>query len=168
MPCQRCHLLKTTTAIVAGMRQVADAYHRLVLVAGPVGTGKSMALAEVGEQTKAPTVQIGRQLSPLMLEIPAHQRPLQVYPLLSQMLETVAGPRGNVLLDNTELLFAADLKLDPLRLLQDLSRHRTIVAAWTGVFANGTLRYAAPGHPEYRSYTVDDLLIVPAGTGVEL
>ena len=160
-------LRETTAAIDACIRQVADAYHRLAFVVGPAGAGKSAALAGASEQAGAPVVNVGQQLSRLMLEIPAHQRPRQARPLLDQVLDSAAGPHGNVLLDNTELLFDLSLQLDPLRLLQALSRHRTLVAAWTGTVANGTLRYAEPEHPEYRSYTVDGLLIVPVGTRTE-
>ena len=49
-----------------------------------------------------------------------------------------------VLLDNIELLFATELAQDPLRLLQSLSRNRTIVAAWPGNFDGGALTYAEP------------------------
>ena len=67
--------------------------------------------------------------------------------------EIVREERSDVvLLDNIELLFAVELAQDPLRLLQSLSRNRTIVAAWPGTFDGKTLTYAEPGHPEARRY----------------
>jgi hypothetical protein len=68
-----------------------------------------------------------------------------------------------VLLDNIELLFAEDLAQDPLRLLQSLSRDRTIVAAWPGMFDGASLTYAEPGHPEARRYSMPQAVIVRAG-----
>jgi hypothetical protein len=65
-----------------------------------------------------------------------------------------------VLLDNLELLFDVSLRLDPLRCLQDLARDTTIVAAWNGTVTAGHLTYATPGHPEYRRYALEDLVIV--------
>ena len=56
-----------------------------------------------------------------------------------------------VLLDNLEILFDVLLRQDPLRLLQDISMNRTIVAARTGS-ADDHLSYAVPRHPEYRRY----------------
>ena len=44
---------------------------------------------------------------------------------------------------------------------------KTVVAAWTGTLASGTLRYAASGHPEHRRYPATDLLTVPVGTDGE-
>ena len=65
-----------------------------------------------------------------------------------------------VLLDNIEILFDTSLNQDPLRLLQGLSRNKTVVAAWSGYIESEHLVYATPGHPEYRRYPIQDLLIV--------
>ena len=65
-----------------------------------------------------------------------------------------------ILLDNIELLFAENFAQDPLRLLQSLSRNRTIVAAWPGAFDGTSLTYAEPGHPEARRYSMPQAVIV--------
>ena len=62
--------------------------------------------------------------------------------------------------DNLEILFDKDLKQDPLRLLQSLSRNRSVVASWNGKKLKGKLTYAELDHPEYRGYDLDDTLIV--------
>lgn len=72
-----------------------------------------------------------------------------------------------VLLDNIELLFATELAQNPLKLLQSLSRNRTIVAAWPGNFDGATLTYAEPGHPEARRYPTPQAVIVRAGKAGE-
>ena len=82
--------------------------------------------------------------------------------ILGQILQ---GARSGIaILDNLEILFSMDLKLDPLRLLQGLSRSRTIVAAWPGFFDGDTLRYGEPSHPEYRRETKPDVIIVTCGS----
>jgi hypothetical protein len=65
-----------------------------------------------------------------------------------------------VVLDNIEILFDKDLKQDPLRLLQGISRNRSVVASWNGTVSGSKLLYAEAGHPEYRSYDLEDTLIV--------
>ncbi|MCH7944758.1 MAG: BREX-3 system P-loop-containing protein BrxF [Armatimonadetes bacterium] len=64
------------------------------------------------------------------------------------------------LLDNIEILFDVTLEQDPLRLLEGVSRNRTIVAAWNGTLENGYLSYATPDHPEYRRYPRRELVVV--------
>ena len=65
-----------------------------------------------------------------------------------------------ILLDNIEVIFDISLQQDPLRLLQGLSRNKTVVAAWNGTIVEDSLTYAAPGHPEYRRYPMRDFLVV--------
>jgi len=72
---------------------------------------------------------------------------------------TLAAQAALVLLDNIEILFDVHLKQDPLRLLQGLSRNRTVVAAWNGSIVDGHMTYAVPDHPEYRRYPIRDFLV---------
>ena len=135
-------------------------YHRLILIVAPSGSGKTEALREVAESTGAPLVNLNLELSRRMLELTERERKLRLPDLLD---EVVGRDEPLVLLDNIELLFDAAFQQDPLRLLQAVSRTRTIVAAWNGTLENDYLRYAAPEHPEYRRYSRDargDLLIV--------
>ena len=135
-------------------------YHRLVLVVGEDGAGKTTALREISTCIGAPLVNVGLKLSRRLLDLTEGQRPIQVPPLLERMVTETAGEV--VLLDNIELLFDIALRQDPLRLLKRLSRSRTVVAAWNGSMQNGHLHYAVPGHPEYRRCPVDGVLVAVA------
>ena len=153
---------QTAEAINARIHEASALYNRLVLVVGATGAGTSAALAAVGTRTGQTVVNVGLELSRRMLEFAAEQRPLQVRPLLEEIMATAAGEV--VLLDNIEVLFEPSLQQDPLRLLQGVARNVTVVAAWTGELRDGTLRYAVPGHPEHRQYPAGDLLIVSVET----
>ena len=131
-------------------------YHRLVLVVGPEGKGKTSALQEVAKRIDTPLMNVNLELSRRMLDLTERQRALKVQRLLDQ---TAAEPESDViLLDNVEILFDVALQQDPLRLLQGLSRSRTVVAAWNGSIDNDHLVYATPHHPEYRRYPVGGFL----------
>jgi hypothetical protein len=65
-----------------------------------------------------------------MLDLTERQRALQLPRLLGEIVGEATGEL--VLLDNIEILFDVHLKQDPLRLLQGLSRNKTVVAAWNG------------------------------------
>ncbi|MEW6106735.1 MAG: BREX-3 system P-loop-containing protein BrxF [Bacillota bacterium] len=112
-------------------------YYRLVLVTAPSGAGKTRLLQEVSKRTGAPLLNINLELSHRMLDLTRRQRAMQSPGLLS---ETVYETKSNVvLLDNIELLFDVELKQDPLRILQGISRNKTIVAAWNGSVIGGYL-----------------------------
>ena len=146
--------------ILRNIKDVADLYHRLILVAAPSGSGKSSALQNVRAQLNAPMVNVNLELSRRMLELTQRQRSLQLPKILGEIAN---GAEGEVVLfDNIEVLFDVALKQDPLRLLQGLARHKTVVAAWNGNSDNGNLTYATPEHPEYRKYPQRDLVVVSA------
>ncbi|GIW92425.1 MAG: ATPase AAA [Pirellulaceae bacterium] len=179
--------------------QVRHLYHRLVLLVGPSGSGKTSALQGVAARASAPLLNVNLELSCRMLDLTERQRALQVPRLLQDVCaSSVERHATNVerrascvdrhgsevlLLDNVEILFDVKLKQDPLRLLQGLSRNRTIVAAWPGRITGASeprhtsetvdarrtphdagryLTYAVPDHPEYRRYLIRDLVIVDA------
>jgi hypothetical protein len=75
-------------------------------------------------------------------------------------MHEVVQPNKTILLDHTEILFDVELGQDPLRLLESLSRNQTIIAFWNGQVRDGKLIYAEQGHPEYRSYTANDLVVI--------
>ncbi|HUY37035.1 MAG TPA: BREX-3 system P-loop-containing protein BrxF [Pirellulales bacterium] len=147
------------------LRRVDEAtalYHRLVIVVAPQREGKTTALRAVSRATGAPLINVGLELSQRLLELTTKQRLYQVPRILDAIADATAG--ALVLLDNLEVLFDSQLRVDPLRLLLGLARRRTIVAAWNGRIEQGKLCYAQPGHPERRAYPVKDFLIVEAAT----
>ena len=137
-------------------------YHRLVLLVGESGSGKTNVLRDIAEELGAPVINVNLALSSELLELTAKQRSLRLPGILDQIADQIQSP---IVLDNLEILFDKDLQQDPLRLLQSISRNRTLVASWNGSISSGRLLYAEPGHPEYRSYdTVDALIVSMDGT----
>ncbi|TRO78312.1 BREX-3 system P-loop-containing protein BrxF [Trichloromonas acetexigens] len=132
-------------------------YHRLVLLVGETGSGKTGVLREVAEGFGSSVINVNLALSGELLELTAKQRSLRLPGILDQIADQ---PQSPVVLDNLEILFDKDLQQDPLRLLQALSRNRTVVASWNGTMNSGRLLYAETGHPEYRNYDSVDALIV--------
>ena len=144
-------------AILDALRSADDLYHRLVLLVGREGTGKTSVLRAVAAEFGADVVNANLELSKELLELTARQRILNLPKVLDRVIEHRTPP---VILDNLEILFDKSLGQDPLRLLQGVSRNRTVLASWSGTFAGDRLVYAEPGHPEYRVYDSPDAQIV--------
>lgn len=140
--------------------QAKDLYYRLILLVGPAKSGKTRLLMVLSEKISSPVINLNLELSERLLKIAEPQRVLYLPNLLEEICAQVQG--DTVLLDNTELLFEPVLKHDPLRLLQGLSRKRTVVASWNGNIQGQYLFYAHPEHPSFRRYllTPGELLII--------
>lgn len=143
--------------VMRKVKQATELYHRLMLVVAPAGAGKTTALQTVRDRTGAILINVNLELSRRMLELTERQRALQ----LPRLLREIVSNDGNemILLDNIEVIFDVGLKQDPLRLLQGLSRNKTVVAAWNGTIIENSLIYAAPTHPEYRRYPMRDFMV---------
>ena len=145
-------------AVSDKVRLARDLYHSLVLIVDVQGASNTGTLKEVGERHDVPVVNVNLELSRRLLDLAERQRPRHVQDLLQRI---VSEPGSDiVLLDHIELLFDVSLRQDPLRLLLHLSRHRTVIAAWNGSIDGGFVRFAQPGHPEYRRYPLDGILTV--------
>ncbi len=144
--------------IIEKIKQATELYHRLMLVVAPAGEGKTTALQDVQDRTGAILVNVNLELSRRMLDLTERQRALQLPRLLREIVGN--GDDKMILLDNIEVIFDVGLKQDPLRLLQGLSRNKTVVAAWNGTIVKDSLTYATLAHPEYRRYPMRDFLVV--------
>ena len=138
----------------------AGLYHRLVLAVGPARSGKTEALSEVASARGWTRISVNLLLAERLLDLTQKQRAVRVAGLLDDIVKAAAS--DVVLLDNIEMLFAVELAQDPLRLLQGLSRNRTVVASWPGSFDGQALTYAEPGHREFKKYAAPQAVIVSA------
>lgn len=132
-------------------------YYRLVLLVGEPGSGKTAVLRDVADELGFPIVNINLELSSRLLELTSKQRAIHLPKLLDEIAET---DNSTLILDNLEILFDKEMKQDPLRLLQGISRNRSVVASWNGKVTGRKLTYATADHPEYRKYDQVDALIV--------
>ncbi|MBK8211739.1 MAG: BREX-3 system P-loop-containing protein BrxF [Rhodospirillales bacterium] len=149
-----------SSQIFQALDAAGGSYYRLVLAVGPAGSGKTEALIELANENGWHRLNVNLELAEQLLELTQKQRAVRGAAILGDI---VRGHVSNVvLLDNIEMLFVVDLAQDPLRLLQGMSRNRTIVAAWPGQFDGNALTYGEPGHPEARRYLAPQAVIITA------
>ncbi len=143
--------------IIETLKTAEGLYYRLLLLVGEANSGKTLYLRELANERNLEVININLALSKELLELSAKQRTLVLPELLTQITE-VSKPF--LILDNLEILFDKHLQQDALKLIQGLSRNSTVLASWNGKISGDKLIYAEPGHPEYQSYELKDLLIV--------
>lgn len=131
-------------------------FYRLLLIVGPSDRSQEEDIVnQVSEKINAPVVNINLAVSSQLLELPEKLRPLNVTKILNSIIKSTT--KNTFIFKNIELLFYNALKTDPLRLLKNISRNKTLIVAWNGVIKDNYLIYAAPGHPDYKKYPTNDL-----------
>lgn len=144
--------------VVSAVEEVAEAYHRLVLLVAPIASGKSERLAYLASQQAWPLLNVNQVVAERLLELNAGERAIKCKWVLSDAISGVGA--DTVVLDNIEMLFEECLRQDPLRLLQSLSRSRTLLVGWPGHFDGRHLTFADPGHRDYRKYDDPEARVV--------
>jgi len=148
----------TLDQLAQAIEQASRRYFQLVIMVGVSGSGKTNTLQSIGQRTGCKVLNVNLELSKKMLELTRTQRSRQVEKLLKDLIAATQGEV--VLLDNLEILFDTALDVEPVRLLQVVSRNRPTVASWTGSYSNGTLTYAEPGHPEFAQFNQLDAVVI--------
>lgn len=143
--------------IKQSLKAAENQYHKLVLVIGKAGSGKTIVLNDVANELCVHVINVNLKLSEKLLELTPKQRALHLPQLLDEIIDTNDTIK---VLDNLEILFDKQLKHNPFRLLQQISRNHLIIASWNGSSEDGKLIYAEPEHPEYQKYDLEDTLIV--------
>jgi hypothetical protein len=130
-------------------------FYRLLLIVGPCERVRENVVKQVSEKINAPVININLAVSRQLLELPGKQRPLNTAKIIDSIIKSLT--KNTFIFKNIELLFHAALETDPLRLFKNISRDKTLIAAWNGFIKDNYLIYAAPGHPDYKKYPTNDL-----------
>jgi hypothetical protein len=94
-------------------------------------------------------------LSAPLTNTPKQDRPKLVGQLIAALINDVHGER--ILITGLEILFDRSLAVDPIRLLSTCAKNKTLLVSWPGDKTSSGLSYAAPSHPEHRTYKASDL-----------
>jgi hypothetical protein len=144
----------------AALEQAASRYHKLALVVGRPGSGKTALTKSICAQLQVPLLNLGLELSRKLLSLTIRERKLRASDIVADLLDSQEEARLAV--DNTEIIFDPSLMLNPLGLLQSVSRTHLLIWSWNGAVEDGHITYAYPGHPEYHRISAADMtLIIP-------
>lgn len=139
----------STPQLLDTIRATRDAYHKLTILVGGSDAERTKVLNQCAKELDLPLINLSLHLSQRLLSKSRQQIALHASDLATDVVDEHYA--NGLCIDHTELLFDKALRLNPLAFLEDLSRNRLIVATWNGVWVEGELRYAEPGHPDHFS-----------------
>lgn len=118
--------------------------------------GKSVK--KFAESHSLPYINVNIEISQLLQDIPVNRRSFRITEVFQQLIDKCAD--SVICLDYYELLFDNSLAIDPITLIKNNSRNKTLIISWRGKIVGDALIHAEPGHPEYKKYIVQDAIII--------
>lgn len=144
--------------VLSCVAEVEETEQKLVIIVGKPGSGKSKIMRELGQKPGWKYVDSKRLLTDELLEMSPKSRARVAASLMSDIL--AIGDAKVILLDNTQVLFAPVLQIDPLEVLKQISQTQTIVAAWPGEYVDKNLVYLRNFGTEPVQYKSDGLCVI--------
>lgn len=141
----------TVDEIVSAARDVANTYHRLVLLVAPIAGGKSASLASAAGTQGWPLLNVNEVVAAGLLELDSRERVIECKRVLADAISATGA--DTVVLDNVEILFEKPLQQNPMSLFESLSRTTTLIVSWPGIYDGQSLMFADPTHRDYRKYS---------------
>jgi hypothetical protein len=132
-------------------------YYKLVVFVENDEKNRTKFISDLAGSYGVDVINLNLHLCARLLEKSARER---VSLLLEEFRNILDIDAPLIILNHCEVLFDNALKNDPLKLLENISRNKTLLVAWPGSYRGGNLIYATPGHPEYRNYENPEILIV--------
>ena len=118
---------------------------------------KGDTLKYYSEVNKLPYINVNLYLSEKLMDVKPNRRPYKVIDLMNSLGD---NDDDIICIDYFEILFEPSLKLQPIDILKNLSRRKTVLVAWRYELKDGYLVYAQPGHPEYKKELITDTTII--------
>ena len=127
------------------IEELSDAKHKLLLIIGQPGSGKSKMIRHYSEETGIPIVDLDK----IFINNPSEQLMHEMKNFLSTYHQKV------LLLDNKKILYAKNSQIDLLAFLKELSEDIIVVATWNGKIEDGQLFHFCKDAPEDLIYSVE-------------
>lgn len=127
------------------INELEDAKHKLLLIIGQPGSGKSKLVRNYSQETGIPIV----NLDTIFANTPSEQLMHEMKNFLSTYHQKV------LILDNKKILYAKNSQIDLLAFLKEISEDIIVVATWNGKIEDGQVFHFRENAPEDLIYSVD-------------
>ncbi len=156
------------TRVIEAIRTVAADRHKLVILLGNFGVGKTSLLKDIEDEIGGKYVNLNLQLTERLLALPRSQYNdgVTVNRLVDELCDELSPDGRPLLVDNIEILFSPDLgKINPIDTFKRIARQRSVVLAMPARRQGAYVEYSALGREDHMRIPIEDYVTLEMEEG---
>jgi hypothetical protein len=149
--------------LIEALRVVAADRHKLIILLGGFGSGKTKLLKQIAPEVGAEYVNLNLLLTDRLLAVPQsrYRDAVTVHRLIDQLCDELSPDGRPLFVDNVELLFSPEVgRINPVDTFKRMSRQRPVVLALPAKRQGNHAVYSAMGREDYMSMPLENYPIV--------
>lgn len=149
--------------VLETVQRVAQDRHKLVLLLGMFGSGKTKILKQIEAESGGVYVNLNLELSDRFLQLPASKvgDGVSVHTIINDICDIFSQGGKTLLIDNIELLFSPELsKINPVDTFKRMSRERPVVLALPAIRQGNLAIYSTPNSSDYFPIPLEEFAFI--------
>lgn len=154
--------------VLDALRLVADDRHKLVILLGEFGAGKTALLKGLASKLDAAYVNLNLLLTERLMTVPSRQYSdgVTAHRLIDELCDELSSDGRTLLVDNVELLFSPELgRINPVDTFKRIARQRLVLLALPARRQGAFAEYSALGRPDHMLMPLENYPVIEMEEG---
>ena len=148
--------------LIEALRVVSADRHKMVLLLGDHGAGKTALLKSVAPAVAGTYLNLNLELTERLLALPrsSHDDGVTVNALIDELCDELSPDGRPIMVDNVEILFSPELgRVNPIDTFKRMSRKRPILLALPARKRGNVAEYSTIEHQDHMTMPLEDYAV---------
>jgi hypothetical protein len=149
--------------VIDALRTVSSDRHKLVILLGAHGTGKTALLKQVAKEMGGVYVNLNLELTDCLLTLPRrkYRDGVAVHALIDDLCSELSPDGRPLMIDNVEVLFSPELgRVNPVDTFKRISRERPILLALPARRSGAAAEYSTIQYQDHMTMPLDEFATI--------